>query len=251
MSYYYLLILLSINITSSKLFTRLILWVGHNFVAYSIFCHDTTILTFVKMKYLVVCIISMSKRNWFISIVNMVLISLVFANSITAPAKIYATDFSERSITTGSAISPINETNITITLERNMCKGTCPYYSLLIFWNGTIIYNGKEFVNVLGHQVSEIPPERVGELVKKFYKANYFSLEDLYDNIIITDQPTVNTSISINGKYKNILIIMEQLRLKNYVYWKTEYMKLPIQQNGPNYQPLNKKNKSFLINKLI
>ena len=48
----------------------------------------------------------------------------------------------------------------------------------MIFGNGIVIYNGKEFVNVIGHQVSRMPQERVGELVKEFYKANYFSLED-------------------------------------------------------------------------
>ena len=98
----------------------------------------------------------------------------------------------------------MNDNNITITLERNMCKGTCPYYSLIIFGNGTVVYNGKEFVNVIGHQVSSMPQERVGGLVKEFYKANYFSLEDSYDKITITDQPTVNTSININGIHKNV-----------------------------------------------
>lgn len=159
----------------------------------------------------------MSKRNWFMFVVSMVLISLVFTSSITTPAKIYAPDFSERSITMGSEIPSINNINVTITLERNMCKGTCPYYSLIIFGNGTVDYNGKQFVNTVGHQVYDIPQERVGELVKEFYKSDYFSLKDSYDKIIITDQPTVNTSININGIYKNIFdnhgaIAPEELR---------------------------------------
>ncbi len=135
----------------------------------------------------------MSKGYWFVSIVGMMVISLVFTNSIITPAIIYAPDFSYRSVTMGSVIQYMNDNNITITLERNMCKGTCPYYSLIIFGNGTVVYNGKEFVNVIGHQVSSMPQERVGGLVKEFYKANYFSLEDSYDKITITDQPTVNT----------------------------------------------------------
>ncbi len=130
--------------------------------------------------------------TWFISIAGIItMISLVFASSITTPELIYAPNFSDRSITMGSVIQPINDTNITIKLERNMCKGTCPYYSLIIYDNGTVIYNGKEFVNIRGHQVSGIPQERVGKLVEEFYKANYFSLDDSYDKIIITDQPTV------------------------------------------------------------
>jgi hypothetical protein len=100
------------------------------------------------------------------------------------------------------SINDIN--NITIRLQRNMCHGTCPVYSLEIFGNGTVVYNGERFVNVTGQQTSNIPQEKVRKLVEEFYKINYFSFKDAYNEIVITDQPTVSTSINMSGIYKSV-----------------------------------------------
>ena len=98
-----------------------------------------------------------------------------------------------------------NDKNVAITLERNMCMGTCPVYSLKVFGNGTSVYNGERFVNITGQKISTIPQQKVKELVEEFYKINYFGLNDTYDKIVKTDQPTVITSINITGIYKSVL----------------------------------------------
>jgi hypothetical protein len=113
------------------------------------------------------------------------------------------------SIVSESAITTTNPTethisNITIRMERGMCMGTCPVYSLDIFGNGTVVYEGERFVNVTGKQVSRIPDDEVKELVKEFYRMNYFSLNNTYNKIVKTDQPTVLTSINVNGTSKSI-----------------------------------------------
>jgi hypothetical protein len=104
--------------------------------------------------------------------------------------------------TSPSTISDLS--NVTIGMERNMCMGTCPVYSLEIFGNGTLVYNGERFVNVTGKQISSIPENEVKELAEEFYNINYFSLNDTFDKIVQTDQPTVITSININGTFKSI-----------------------------------------------
>jgi Domain of unknown function (DUF6438) len=111
-----------------------------------------------------------------------------------------------------------NISNITIRMERGMCMGTCPIYSLDIFGNGTVVYEGERFVNETGKQVSRIPDDEVKELVKEFYRMDYFSLNNTYDKIVKTDQPTVLTSINVNGTSKSIFdnlgaIAPEGLRL--------------------------------------
>lgn len=104
-----------------------------------------------------------------------------------------------------AVIPSINEiNNITIRLQRNMCLGTCPVYSLEIFGNGTVVYNGERFVNVTGQQISNIPQEKVRKLVEEFYKINYYSFKDAYNEIVKTDQPTVSTSINMSGIYKSV-----------------------------------------------
>jgi hypothetical protein len=97
-----------------------------------------------------------------------------------------------------------NFSNITIGIERNMCLGTCPVYSLEIFGNGTVVYIGERFVNVTGKQISNISKDKVKELVEEFYNIDYFSLNDTYDKIVKTDQPTVTTSINISGTFRSI-----------------------------------------------
>jgi hypothetical protein len=109
-------------------------------------------------------------------------------------------------IATAASKSPstISLSNVTIRMERNMCMGTCPVYSLEIFGNGTLVYSGERFVNVTGKQISSISEDKVKELVEEFYNINYFSLNDTFDRIVKTDQPTVITSININGTFKSI-----------------------------------------------
>lgn len=105
-----------------------------------------------------------------------------------------------------SAVSHVKGPEIiTITLERSPCYGTCPYYSLKIFGNGTVSYNGYEFVKVTGHKISNISQEKVQKLIEEFYKINYFSLNDTYTKMMATDMPWVTTSINVDGTYKRIV----------------------------------------------
>jgi Domain of unknown function (DUF6438) len=94
--------------------------------------------------------------------------------------------------------------NVTITLERNACFGICPIYSLKVFGNGTVVYNGERFVNMTGQKISTISQQKVRGLVEEFYKINYFRLNDTYNKIVKTDQPTVITSINVTGVYKSV-----------------------------------------------
>jgi hypothetical protein len=147
-----------------------------------------------------------------------------------------------------AAVNPsINEiNNINIKMKRNMCLGTCPVYSLEIFGNGTVVYNGERFVNVTGQQISNIPQEKVRKLVEEFYKINYFSFKDAYNEIVITDQPTVSTSINMSGIYKSVFdnhgaIAPEGLRLlenkidetTNSSKWVQPYIQPPRQPIRP------------------
>lgn len=103
-----------------------------------------------------------------------------------------------------NASGPLSFENAIITMERTVCFGSCPDYSLTIYGNGTVHYEGRNFVAVTGRQTSTIPPEDVRELVKNFYDIGYFSLEDEYA-VPVTDLPTTTTSISIDGRFKEIV----------------------------------------------
>lgn len=100
-------------------------------------------------------------------------------------------------------LPPQNLTGVEITLERTPCYGTCPVYSIIIHGDGTVIYEGKQFVRIEGTRVYTIPKENVEELVGMFYEINYFSLNDRYD-ASVTDLPTVITSIKVGNETKTV-----------------------------------------------
>lgn len=92
---------------------------------------------------------------------------------------------------------------VVITMKRTYCYGMCPVYSLTIYGNGTVVYEGVDHVQVKGKQTLQIPQKQVRQLVDQFFSIDYFSLQDDY-KAPVTDLPTTITSISVNGKTKTV-----------------------------------------------
>jgi len=99
----------------------------------------------------------------------------------------------------------------TITLERTTCLGTCPAYKLTISADGTVVFEGENFVKESGIVHSSINKDQLKQLISEFTQAQYFSFRDTYDSEedgcpeMWTDSPSVTTSIRINGQYKSIV----------------------------------------------
>ena len=90
-----------------------------------------------------------------------------------------------------------------ITLERSVCFGKCPSYTLRIEGNGKVSYEGRDFVAVKGAQTAQITPDAVKALADEFFKIDYFALQDSFD-APVTDIPHTISSINIDGKTKRI-----------------------------------------------
>jgi hypothetical protein len=93
--------------------------------------------------------------------------------------------------------------SVLITMERTPCFGTCPSYSLIIHGNGTVRYEGFAFVAVTGVRTDQINEEKIRDLVQEFYRIDYFSLQDRYEDPS-TDLPSTTTSIAITGIKKSV-----------------------------------------------
>ena len=93
--------------------------------------------------------------------------------------------------------------NAVITLQRTGCFGTCPIYTVTIYGDGRVVYNGGGYVLVAGMQTSQISEYDVRGLIDEFFRIDYFSLQDEY-TAGITDLPWTITSITIDGKTKEI-----------------------------------------------
>ncbi|MFC1946547.1 DUF6438 domain-containing protein [Chloroflexota bacterium] len=97
-----------------------------------------------------------------------------------------------------------NLDEVIITLERTACYGFCPVYTITIFGNGTVQYEGKEHVQTMGNQETEISEDKIRQIVEEFEKIDYFSLNDEYTERTITDAPSAITSITMNMETKTI-----------------------------------------------
>jgi hypothetical protein len=98
-----------------------------------------------------------------------------------------------------------SEANVAITLERTPCFGTCPAYTVTIMDDGTVIYEGQNFVETMGEQTSEIDPETVASMVEAFTNAGYFEWDEAYDTQTVSDLPTVTTSVTRDGETHRIV----------------------------------------------
>ncbi len=111
------------------------------------------------------------------------------------------------------ASDDLSKSDLTITIERTTCYGTCPAYKITIKGDGSVDYLGKDFVRVKGTVHSSVDPSEIEQLAKAFLDAKYFDLRDTYrsfkgpDGVEHTepgDLPTTYTSIRLNGRYKRI-----------------------------------------------
>ena len=93
---------------------------------------------------------------------------------------------------------------LVIKLERTACFGNCPVYSLTINGDGTVVYDGKDFVRTKGIKETTVSMEAISRIVAKFDEAEYFSMKDSYTGFGKSDMPHANTSISMGSRAKSV-----------------------------------------------
>jgi hypothetical protein len=102
--------------------------------------------------------------------------------------------------TTPTAGTPI-DTDTLVTIDRSLCFGPCPSYSLSIAGDGTVAYQGRSYVNVKGPASAQVASSDVQGLVDRLLGAKYFNLSVPVDCPagISTDAPSVTTSLALSG----------------------------------------------------
>jgi hypothetical protein len=78
-----------------------------------------------------------------------------------------------------------------ITLERTACRGNCPVYSMTVFGDGTIEYEGYLNVPVKGKRIGTIPKDSILSLLNAIEKVNVNELQATYLKQGVTDMPSV------------------------------------------------------------
>jgi len=99
-----------------------------------------------------------------------------------------------------------------ITLERTLCYGTCPVYKVTVRRDGTVTYDGKQFVRATGRRMRKIPARQFQELASEVLRVGFFDFKAKYSYKnnpdgsaeFITDQPTRITTVRAGKLHKRV-----------------------------------------------
>lgn len=90
-----------------------------------------------------------------------------------------------------------------ITLERGVCFGACPDYTVTIHGDGRVVFEGRRFVAKTGRHEATISRDAVRSLLAKFRRADFFTLRDDY-HAQVTDLPSYRVTLAYDGRRKSV-----------------------------------------------
>jgi hypothetical protein len=94
--------------------------------------------------------------------------------------------------------------SVVIRLERGPCYGSCPVYGVTLYGDGTVRYDGKDHVRVRGSQTAVIAPGAVRSLVEEIERSGFYSMNDAYTQVSITDAPSAVVYVAADGRKKQV-----------------------------------------------
>ena len=99
-----------------------------------------------------------------------------------------------------------------VVLQRGACEQRCAVYRIVIFADGTVIYQGQYFVRHPGLLKGGVSAEVLKKLISDLETGGFFQLEDNYGygnkdhcDSVEPGEPTAILSVSADGRSKTIL----------------------------------------------
>ena len=93
--------------------------------------------------------------------------------------------------------------DFSITLKREVCFGTCPDYKVTILGDGSVQYEGREYVRVSGIRRKTVPVSSVEKLVQRLREEDFFHWEEKKE--VCIDFPEVHITVTLKGQQKSVL----------------------------------------------
>ena len=99
------------------------------------------------------------------------------------------------------------DANLIAKIKRTPCFGKCPVFTVELFNNGLVKYNGMAYVERKGNFTAKASPEFIKQIQDKALAIKYLSFENKYpiSPVAIADLPTTTTYIRIGEASKQIL----------------------------------------------
>ncbi|WP_035563613.1 DUF6438 domain-containing protein [Hymenobacter sp. IS2118] len=94
-----------------------------------------------------------------------------------------------------------------LTFERTACMGKCPTYTMQVYADGRVMYEGRRYVPLMGQRDLKLPAATVADMLRKAQEAQFDQFEDRYA-AYTTDLPSTIIGIQQpNGLLKKVVII--------------------------------------------
>jgi len=97
-----------------------------------------------------------------------------------------------------SSQAPVDLSDFHIKLERGLCFGTCPFYTVEVRGDGLAEYCGVQFVKERGRRSRTISQREIQPLIALLNAADFFNLKENY--IAAIDSPIYVISASFGGR---------------------------------------------------
>ena len=94
--------------------------------------------------------------------------------------------------------------NIFIQVETTPCYGECPVYTLTIYQDSSIRYNGKMFTKKTGKFAGKAEAKHIEQIKNALEQASFFKLNRVYDDSSVTDLPTTIIAAQTEGKKNRV-----------------------------------------------
>lgn len=99
------------------------------------------------------------------------------------------------------------DVNLVAKIKRTPCFGKCPVFTIEMYNNGIVKYNGVAFVEKKGNFVAKANSDLIQQIQSKALAIKYLSFENKYPiaPVAIADLPTTTTYVRIGDVGKQIL----------------------------------------------
>ncbi len=103
-------------------------------------------------------------------------------------------------VTNTDAAAPVPAGSGVISMQRTVCFGMCPDYTVTIHEDGLVEYEGRQFVRTKGHKSWHVPVADAQALFARFAADKFTTLSVPQScPIIATDNPTTTTTLWQHG----------------------------------------------------
>lgn len=82
---------------------------------------------------------------------------------------------------------------ILLTYQKTPCFGACPHFDFYWYADGSVVYEGKNFVERKGRYKGQLDVHLYAEVLALADSLQYFSFDEIYNNPMVSDLPSTTT----------------------------------------------------------